>query len=93
MRNHTELSPGLQETERIREWAVSKVPSARLLEPPPNSRHPQPEKCFKTYFGEWPALRKLFHLAFDEETQAAGDAALYWRPTPLGGPSPPRART
>jgi hypothetical protein len=53
------------------------------MEPPPHGKHPNSDKGFKTYFGEWPALRQLFHLAFYEETYAI-PTMKHW----LGGPHP-----
>jgi len=64
------LTSKIQETESIIQWAISKVPPERILESPPHGKHPQSGKGFKTYFGDWSALRQLFHLAFYEETYA-----------------------
>jgi hypothetical protein len=57
MTSKNELSSWLEQTERIIRWVISNVPSDRLFENPPHSRHPYANKGFKTYFGEWPALR------------------------------------
>ncbi|MEW5980696.1 MAG: DinB family protein [Acidobacteriota bacterium] len=83
MSSKTELASRLQETQRIIEWAISRVPSHRLLEPPPHGKHPQSDRGFKTYFGEWSALRQLFHLAFYE-----GMYAVPAMQHCIGGPRP-----
>jgi len=79
----SELASWLEQTERIIGWAISNVPSDRLLESPPHGRHPQADKGFKTYFGEWPALRQLYHLVFYEETYAIPTMRCW-----IGGPHP-----
>jgi len=79
----TETASRLQETERLIRWAISIVPVDRLLEPPPHAKHPQSAKGFKTYFGDWPALRQLFHLAFYEGTYAIPAMQCC-----VGGPQP-----
>jgi hypothetical protein len=83
MNTKTELASRLHETESIIRWAISNVPVDRLLEPPPHGKHPQSAKGFKTYFGEWPALRQLFHLAFYEGTYAVPAMQCC-----VGGPQP-----
>ena len=70
MSSKLELTYKIQETEHIIQWAISNVPSERVLEPPPHGKHTQSVKGFKTYFGDWSALRQLFHLAFYEEIYA-----------------------
>jgi hypothetical protein len=83
MMSRNELSSWLEQTERIIGWAISNVPSDRLFEIPPHSRHPHADKGFKTYFGDWPALRHLYHLVFYEEAYSI-PTMQYW----TGGPHP-----
>ena len=70
MSSKSELASRLEQTGSIIRWDVSNVPSDRLVEPPPHRKHPNPHKGFKRYFGEWPALRQLFHQTFYEEIYA-----------------------
>jgi hypothetical protein len=83
MSSKSELGFRLLETENIIKWAISKIPSDRLLEHPPHGQHPHSDRGFKTYFGEWPALRHLFHLVHYEETYAIPAMQYY-----MGGPHP-----
>jgi hypothetical protein len=83
MTSKNELSSWLAQTERIIHWVIANMPSDRLFENPPHSRHPHADKGFKTYFGEWPALRHLYHLVFYEETYAI-PTIRYW----IGGSHP-----
>lgn len=64
------LMERLEETTRIVEWVILKIPQERILEAPPHGRHPHSDKGFKTYFGGWSAYRLLFHLTFYEEVYA-----------------------
>jgi len=77
------LRERLEETTRIIEWAILKIPQERILEAPPHGRHPHSDKGFKTYFGDWSAYRLLFHLIFYEEVYAL-PTMRHW----LGEPHP-----
>jgi len=77
------LRDRLEETARILEWAVAQVPAQRLLQEPPHGRHPQSDKGYKTFFGDWSAYRLLFHVVFYEEAYAL-PTMKHW----LGEPHP-----
>jgi len=65
------------------DYAVSLIPRERFLLPPPHGKHPNADKGFKSYFGEWSAARQLFHIIFYEQNYAV-PAMEYW----LGEPHP-----
>lgn len=65
------------------DYAVSLVPRERFLLPPPHAKHPNADKGFKAYFGEWSAARQLFHIIFYEQNYAV-PAMEHW----LGEPHP-----
>ncbi len=56
----------LVETADAVEWAIAQIPAERLLLSPPHGNHPNSNRGFKTYFGEWSAYRLLFHLVYYE---------------------------
>ncbi len=64
------LAKQLDQTAQIIEWAVTFFSDERLSEVPPHSTHPNAPEWGKTFFGEWSALRVLFHLLYYEETIA-----------------------
>ncbi len=65
------------------DYTLSLIPKERFLLPPPHGKHPNAEKGFKTYFGEWSAARQLFHIVFYERNYAV-PAMEHW----LGEPHP-----
>ncbi len=73
----------LEETARILEWAIAQVPPERLLREPPHGRHPQSDKGYRDYFGDWSAYRILFHVVLYEEAYAL-PTMRHW----LGEPNP-----
>jgi hypothetical protein len=64
------LRERLQDSARLLEWAISRVPPDRVLEVPPHDQHPNVGDRYKTYFGEWSAYRLFFHVVFYEEVFA-----------------------
>jgi hypothetical protein len=77
------LRDRLEETARILEWAISKIPPGHLLQVPPHGQHPQAGERYKTYFGDWSAYRLFFHVVFYEEVFAL-PTMRHW----LGEPYP-----
>lgn len=73
----------LQNTTQAIEFSVSQIPDDRVAMTPPHPSHPNSDKGFKIYFGEWSASRLLFHLVFYEEKYAL-PTMRYW----LGDPHP-----
>ncbi|MGE5225164.1 MAG: hypothetical protein ACM3PY_22225 [Omnitrophica WOR_2 bacterium] len=92
MFDKSELASRIRETENIIQWAILKVPLQRVQESPPHGKHPHSDKGFKTYFGDWSALRQLFHLTFYEENYAI-PAMQYFTGNPhlAGDPVFPRS--
>jgi hypothetical protein len=72
----------LSTTEAIK-FSISQIPDNRFTAAPPHPSHPNSDKGFKTYFGEWSASRLLFHLVFYEEKYAI-PTLRHW----LGDPHP-----
>jgi hypothetical protein len=67
----------LATTAQTIEYAIHLIPMGRLFDEPPHASHPNSDKGFKTYFGQWSAGRLLFHLIFYEETYAL-PAMRHW---------------
>ena len=61
------LAKQLESTAEIIEWTIFLFDKDRLKESPPHENHPKASAEVKTYFGQWSALRVLFHLVFYEE--------------------------
>jgi len=59
------------------DYTLSLIPKERFLFSPPHGKHPNAEKGFKTYFGEWSAARILFHVVFYERNYAV-PAMEHW---------------
>ncbi|MHA1994645.1 MAG: DinB family protein [Candidatus Hodarchaeales archaeon] len=72
------LANQLDQTAQIIEWSINLFPEKRLIEIPPHST-----VSMKSFFGEWSALRVLFHLFYYEETIAL-PCLNHW----IGGPVP-----
>ncbi len=72
------LANQLDQTAQIIEWSIDLFPEKRLIEIPPHST-----VSMKSFFGEWSALRVLFHLIYYEETFAL-PSINHW----IGGPIP-----
>lgn len=73
------LAKQLIETAQVIEWALTLFPKERLTEKPPHGIHSNDPE----WFGQWSALRLLFHLVYYEETIAL-PSLRHW----LGDPKP-----